>query len=75
MASVEWQAYYFSSLYESSPFARKQPNEAVDVDDATAVGVRMDLSKRYDVRAAVSEPPGHCAILSRGDPSKTPALH
>jgi hypothetical protein len=74
MASVEWQAYYFSSLYESSPFARKQPNEAVGDDDATAAGVRMDLCKRDDASAAIIELPGHCAILSRGDP-KTPALH
>jgi hypothetical protein len=79
MANIDWQAYYFASLYVSSPSARTEPNEADGEDDAASVaGVRMDVCKRDDPSAFVAEiaePPRHSAIMICDEVAKTPALH
>jgi hypothetical protein len=76
MARVEWQAYYFASLYVSSPSARTEPNEAEGEDDpASVAGFRMDLSKPDDMSARIAESPGHCAVLAPEELPKAPALH
>jgi hypothetical protein len=76
MANIEWQAYYFASLYASSPSARTEPREGEGEDDAASTaGARMDICKPLDTTAAIAETPGHCPILARRDVLKTAALH
>jgi hypothetical protein len=76
MARVEWQAYYYASLYVSSRSARTDPNQAEGQDNAASVtGFRTDLRKLDDMSARIAESPGHSPILAREDPPKAPGLH